>query len=332
MRRQGFSLSIVSILSIVLSLAIVISGCAATKAPDTNQPTKSAGKTVKIGVLPIEDNLPFYVAEKDGLFAKEGVQVELVSFASAIERDAAMQAGQIDGEVADLVAVALLKKIGTDVKIASIGLGATPAEGRFAILSSPKSNIKDLSGLKGATLGISQNSIIDYVSDQMLLDKGVMLNDVKKMSIPKMPVRLDMLLSDQIDAACLPDPLASLAQAKGAHLISDDTYRNISQTVFLFRTQSIQENPEGIKAVVRVYGSAGQALSKNPEQYRSLFLEKAQIPAELKESYKTPTFSKLQLPTEEEINSVMKWMVDKKLIPQAYTYQDLVDSSLLPKS
>ena len=317
-----------SILSIVLCLVIVISGCSATKTPDNNQPTKSAGKTVKIGVLPIEDNLPFYVAEKDGLYAKEGVQVELVSFASALERDTALQAGQIDGEVADLVAVALLKKIGTDVKIASIGLGATPKEGRFAILSSPKSSIKDLAGLKGATLGISQNSIIDYVSDQMLLDKGVILNDVKKMSIPKMPVRLDMLLSDQINAACLPDPLASLAQAKGAHLIMDDTYRNISQTVLLFRTKSIQENPEGIKATVQVYGSAGQALSKNPDQYRSLFLEKAQIPAELKESYKTPTFSKLQLPTEEEVNSVMKWMVDKKLIPQAYSYQDLVDSNL----
>lgn len=330
MRKQSFRFNVLGILSILLSLAILVSGCAATKAPADNQPTKSVGKTVKIGVLPIEDNLPFYVAEKDGLYAKEGVQVELVSFASALERDTALQAGQIDGEVADMVAVALLKKIGTDVKIASIGLGATPKEGRFAILSSPKSSIKDLAGLKGATLGISQNSIIDYVSDQMLLDKGVMLNDVKKMSIPKMPVRLDMLLSDQINTACLPDPLAALAEAKGAHLIIDDTYRNISQTVFLFRTQSIQENPEGVKATVRVYGSAGQAFSKNPDQYRSLFLEKAQVPTKLKESYQTPTFSKLQLPTEEEINSIMKWMLDKKLIPQAYGYQDLVDSSLLP--
>jgi len=327
MKKLGFS----SLgLGIILCLVVAISGCSTTKAPDNNQATKTVGKTVKIGVLPIEDNLPFYVAEQDGLYAKEGVQVELVSFASALERDTALQAGQIDGEVADLVAVALLKKIGTDVKIASIGLGATPKEGRFAILSSPKSTIRDMAGLKGATLGISQNSIIDYVSDQMLLDKGFILNDVNKLSIPKMPVRVDMLLSDQINAACLPDPLASLAQAKGAHLIIDDTYRNISQTVFLFRTQSIQKNPEGIKAAVRVYGLAGQALSNNPDQYRNLFLEKAQVPAELNASYQTPTFSKLQLPTEEEIKSVMQWMVEKKLIPQAYSYQELVDSSLLP--
>lgn len=319
------------IITMLLSVVIVISGCGTAKSPDTQSGNMEV-KPVKIGVLPIEDNLPFYVAEKDGLFTKEGVQVELVSFASAMERDTALQAGQIDGEIADMVAVALLKKIGTDVKIVSIALGATPKEGRFAILSSPKSTIKDVTGLKGEVLGISENSIIDYVSDQMIVDQGITLTDVKKTSIPKMPVRLDMLLTDQIDTACLPDPLATLAQAKGAHLIIEDTYRNISQTVLLFRTDSIKQNPEGIKATVRVYGMAGQALTNNPEQYRALFLEKAQVPQDLKDSYKSPTFSKLQLPTEENVNSIMKWMVNKQLIPQAYDFRDLVDSSLLPKT
>lgn len=318
------------VIPVVLSLALLATGCSTTPTT-TNQPSAAVSKPVKIGVLPIEDNLPFYVAEKDGLYTKEGVQVQLVSFASAVERDTALQAGQIDGEVADMVAVALLKKIGTDVKIAAIGLGATPQEGRFAILSSPKSKIRDLNGLKGARLGISENSIIDFVSDQMLSDKGIPLNSVKKMSIPKMPVRLDMLLSDQINAACLPDPLAALAQAKGAHLIADDTYRNISQTVLLFRTKSIQDNPQGIKAAVRVYGLAGQALSNHPDQYHSLFLEKAQIPSDIQQSYKAPTFSKLQLPTQDEIDSIMKWMVEKKLITQSYSYKDLVDPSLLPQ-
>lgn len=318
----------------VLGLAVLVTGCApnnSSQATSSSQTPAAQVKPVKMGILPIEDNFPFYVAEKDGLFAKEGVQVELVSFASAQERDAALQAGQIDGEVADMVAVALLKKIGSDVKIASIGLGATPREGRFAILSSPKSAIKDPTEIKGTTLGISENSIIDYVTDQMLTDKGVSLSEVKKVSIPKMPVRVDMLLSDQIQVATLPDPLAALAQAKGAHLLMDDTYRNISQTVLLFRTKSIQDNTKGIKGVIRAYGSAGQALTKNPDQYRALFLEKAQIPAPLKDSYTTPTFSKLQLPTEDEVNSIMKWMLEKKLIPKAYTYQELVDSSLLPK-
>lgn len=316
-------------MGVLLSLMVLATGCG--QSPQATPSSETQAKPVKIGVQPIEDNFPFSVAEKDGIFTKAGVQVELINFASAQERDAALQAGQIDGEVADMLAVALMKKIGTDVKIASIALGTTPQEGRFAILSSPKSKIKDPSDLKGATLGMSDNTIIDYVSDQMLKDKGVSGTDVNKVSVPKTPVRVDMLLSDQIQAAVLPDPLAALAEAKGAHLVMEDTYRNISQTVLLFRTKSIQDNPAGIKAVVSAYGAAGQALTKDPEQYRSLFLEKNQIPEPIKDTYKITTFSKLQLPTEDEVNSVMIWMQDKKLIPQVYTYQELVDPSLLPK-
>ena len=330
MSNKGFRI----ILMLIVLLALV--GCGISGVPGTPGPANQAGnqtaKPVKIGVLPIEDNLPFYVAEQDGLFQKAGASVQLVPFPSAVERDAALQAGQIDGEIADLVAVGLLKKSGTEVKIATIGLGATPQEGRFAILSSPKSNIRKATDLKDVEIGVSLNSIIDYVTDQMLHDAGLKDEEIKKLSVPKMPVRLDMLLSGQLKAACLPDPLATLAVAQGAHLIVDDTYRNISQTVLLFRKDSATKNLSGLQAVVKAYGEAGQALTKNPEKYRQLFIEKAQVPAPIKDSYQTPTFSRLQLPTEDEVNSVMQWMVNKKLLPQPYSYQELIDDRLLPKA
>ena len=296
------------------------------------QNDNSAAKVVRIGVLPIEDNLPFYVAEKEGWFPEAGLQVELVSFPSAVERDAALQAGQIDGEVADLVAVALMKKAGTDVKIASIGLGATPQEGRFALLAAPNSSIRQAEDLKNVPIGVSENSIIDYVTDQMLKDRGVPQAQIKKIGVAKMPVRLQMLLSNQIQAACLPDPLATLAVAQGAHLVLDDTYRNISQTVLLFRTASVQNKRAALQTVVRVYGEAGRALAKNPELYRPLLIEKAQIPAPIKDTYKMPTFSPLQLPTQAEVSSVMQWMVEKKLLAQPFAYDELVDPDLLSRT
>ena len=317
-------------------LALPGFGCGVSAPPQTapspGQAVEPVVKPVKIGVLPIEDNLPFYVAEKDGLFQKAGITVELVSFPSAVERDAALQAGQIDGEVADLVAVALLKKGGTDVRIASIALGATPKEGRFALLSAPNSTIRRAADLKNVPIAVSENSIIDYVTDQMLKDGGVPEDQIKKVAVPKMPVRLQMLTSNQLLAACLPDPLATLAVAQGAHLVVDDTYRNISQTVLLFRTSSVQNNRVAIQAVVRVYGEAGQALTKSPDLYRPLFIEKAQIPAPIKDTYKMPTFSKLQLPSEDEVNNVMQWMVKRKLLAQPYVYNELVDPGLLPKA
>jgi len=314
------------VLLITLSL-VVFSGCASKDSVTAPQKLKP----IKIGVLPIEDNLPFYVAEADKMFSKDGLDVTLVPFASAQERDAALQAGQIDGEVADLIAVALLKKGGTDVKVASIGLGADPKEGRFAILSSPGSKIKTAADLKNASVAISDNTIIEYVMDQLLKQADVPIKDVKKISVPKIPVRMQMLSNGQIQAAVLPDPMATLAEKQGAYVVMDDTKQeiNLTQTVILFRQETIKNNKEAVRKVVNVYGKAGKALTDDASKYRALLIDKAKIPEPIKNTYKAPTFSPLELPKEEDVNRVMNWMVEKKLLDKAYSFKELVDNSLL---
>lgn len=322
----------------LMLMLVMFSGCAGSGKQQSGESSLSGqtsqtetSKPVRLGVLPIEDNLPFYVAESDKLFEKAGIKVELVPFASALERDAAMQAGRIDGEVADPVAVALLKKGGTDVKVAAVGLGATPQEGRFALLLSPKSTAKVPADLKNVPIAVSQNTIIEFVTDMLLRDAGLAQGEIKKVSIPKIPVRLQMLASGELQAAVLPDPLATLAEKQGAKVLLDDTKitKNLTQTVILFSQSAINDNKEAIRKVVEIYGTAGKAMTDNPDKYRPLLIEKAKIPEPIKENYTSPSFTKPQLPKEEDINRVMTWMVEKKLLDKPYTYNELVDSSLL---
>jgi NitT/TauT family transport system substrate-binding protein len=84
-----------SLLILALLMVFICSGC---KEEDT----------LKIGLLPNEEVLPFYVAIEEGLYQKHGVDVEVVHFQSAAERDAALQAGAVDGVEGDLLAVPLL--------------------------------------------------------------------------------------------------------------------------------------------------------------------------------------------------------------------------------
>ena len=284
---------------------------------------------LKIGLLPIEDALPFYVAESKGMFKDAGMDVQLIPFASAVERDAALQAGQIDGEVADIIAAALLKKGGTEVRIGAVALGVTPKEGRFALLASPKSKIKKVEELKNIPVAISENTIIEYVSDQLLLNAGLKSEEIKKIGIPKIPVRLQMLMQDQIKAALLPDPLATLAEKQGAILILDDTTDNISQVVIILSKKAIEEKQEAVRELIKIFGRAGQELNNNPDQYRSLFIEKARIPEPLKDTYKSPTFSEMQVPQEKDVVRVLEWMVKKGLLEKAYSYDEIVDASLV---
>lgn len=309
-------------LFVLLMLNLATAGCSA-KATATGTP-------LKIGVLPIEDNLPLYIAESENLFKKAYLNVALVSFDSAAQQDRALSAGQIDGAAGDIVAAALLQKAGTATRIGAVTLGAKRQEGRIALLLAPKSKIKSIAELKNKAVGISENTIVEFVADRLLHDGGLPPSQVHKVSIENIPVRLEMLLSGKIDAAFLPDPVAALAEFQGARVISDDTYTEISQSVLLFREESMQEKKAAIKELIRIYGQAGQMLTDQPGKYRQMLTEKAKMPTLIYDLYRTPTFSALQLPDKDHFAAVNSWMVEKGLLSKAFAYDDLVDRTLLP--
>jgi NitT/TauT family transport system substrate-binding protein len=311
-------------LSVILLAVLIMSGCSRT------QKNSPAGKLepLKLGVLPMEDNFPFFVAQADGMFTKAGLPAELISFNSARERDLALQAGEIDGEVADIVAAALLKKAGTPVKIVSLTMGSTPREGRFVLLAAPDSGIDQPADLKGVKVAVSEHTIIDYVNYRLLAIAGLRPEEITTVNIPAIPARLQLLLAGQVKAAVLPDPLATLAEKKGAKVILDDTQinENISQVVLLFREEVIENKASSITALLDVFGDASALVTSNPQKYRGLFIEKARLPEELKDTYLTPRYSQPALPGPDEVQLVMNWMVTEKLIPNAYSYQEITDS------
>lgn len=306
---------------VILAIIVVPLGCSRSAKDDA----------IKLGLIPVEDNFPFFIAEKENLFSRAGLNVELVVFNSARDRDIALQSKNIDGEVADIIATVLMFNSGTPVKIVSLTMGSTPEEGRFALLTAPGSGIKGPSQLSGASIGISENTIIEYVTDGLLKEAGLSPDSVKKIAIPQIPERLQLLLSDKIDAALLPDPFASLAEQKGALAVLDDTKseKNLSQVVLVFREEVIGQKAEMIAKLLQVYSEAAKLASENPEAYRDLFIEKARIPEDLRDIYLAPRYSYPQLPQEKDVEEVVSWMLAKGLISEPLEYCDIVETSFI---
>jgi len=286
---------------------------------------------MKIGLLPIVESLPFYVALDKGYFKDEGINVELVIFESALERDSAVGAAEVDGVLGDILAVASLNNSGIPVKITSLALGESGKEGRFAILSSPASSITSPDQLKNVPVSISANSIIEYVTDNLLSESGLKPDEIKKEAIPKIPVRFNMLLENKIQAACLPDPQAALAESKGAKLVIDDTSSNLSQTVMYFRDQYLDKNSKSVVKFFNAYARAAKDINDNPAAYTDLLIEKARVPKEALGIFTMDHYPAPQLPEREQIDRVVKWMLAKDLIKTDYTYEDLIRTDLLPK-
>lgn len=305
---------------LLMALTLGTAGCG--KAPSQST------APIKVGLLPVEDSLPFFVALQNGYFQEAGLEVQPIIFNSALERDSAFQAGQIDAGVADVVAAAAMVQAGIPLRIVSLTVGATPAEGRFAILASPHSALRTPGDLAGVPIAISDNSIIEYVTDQLLAAAGLAPGETKKTSVAKIPVRLELLLNGKLQAATLPDPFASLAQHQGAKVILDDTKarHNYSQVVILASQLLMNQRPDDLKRLLQACTRASGELNAHPEKYRSLMVEKARVPEAIKDSYPGTKYAVGQIPAPEDIQRVVNWMQAKGLLKQPLSYEELVDN------
>lgn len=314
-------------LFLIILLALAVCGCG------NNTDPNPADQTVKIGLLSIDDSLPFFVAEQEGIFQEIGVDVELIPFGSALDKETALEAGEIDGDMTDLVVTGLLKKGGLDVKVVETALGAEPAEGRFVLLAAPDSGITEPSRLKGKSIAIGNNTIIQYIGDQMCYMNGFTDGDIVTENIPDLVLRMETLLSGGVTAAILPDPLASAAIKNGAVPLVDDTKLtadgkpvNLSQSVVIFRQESIDTKANAIAKVLEGYRQAKEKITNNPDNYRAALQEFTSIPENLAAAYAMPKYTAGALPTEDEVNSVFHWMFEKGLIDEEYDYSSVVDS------
>ncbi len=288
-------------------------------------------QSLRFGTLPILDALPAYVAEKEGFFTRQGVVVEIVPFASALERDAALQAGQIDGDISDLVATVFFNKDQERAKVVRVAMKTTPEQRMFAILAAPGLRIQSVSDLRNVEVAISTNSVIEYVTDQLLAGGGLAPAEIQKTEVTKIPVRMEMLTKGQVKAATLPEPFATLALEQGASLVIDDAKSGIGQSVVRFSQVALRRKPDAVRRFLVAYEQAAGAINSRPENYRALMVDKGKVPPSLKDSFKVPVFPGAAVPSEGEVAAVTRWLAGRKLLAGELPYKVLVEPGFLPR-
>jgi NitT/TauT family transport system substrate-binding protein len=287
---------------------------------EAGSPETDASVPLRVGIMPDADSIPLMVARDEGFFDREGVKVELVVFSNPQERDAAIQAGSVDGAISDLLAAALFAAGGFDTRVTSL------TDGRYGIVASPQSGIKSLPELRGKRIGLSANTIIQYTVDAQLEAAGVPMTEYEAVSIPRMPLRLEMVLGGQIEGASLPEPLLTAAAAQGAILLSTTDATGIDAGILLFSGKALESRLESLRAFYRAYHQAGQKINANPDAYRDYLVEKAAFPVAIKDAYRFVTYRKPVLPQASQIEQALGWLKTRKLLDADLKAEDLVDS------
>lgn len=276
---------------------------------------------LKVGIMPAYNSIPLVVAEDAGFFAACGVSVQLVPFSSQLNRETALQTGSIDGAVSDMINAIQAWAHGFGSRVTSV------SEGSFSLLSAPGSRLHSVADLRGpgspVKTGLLENSIVYYVTQRMLESSGVDPGRIQLVPIVALPARLEMLLAGKVEAACLPEPLATMASARGAHRLADTEEMGTTPGVILFSRRALAERSKEIAAFYRAYDMAVGEVNANGGLYRDAIVAKCEFPPAVKDLMRIPRFRRSFSPDAALVSDVARWMEEKGLVSAVPRYEEI---------
>ena len=225
-----------------------------------NQMDKAADEddstTLKLGVLPTVECLPFYYADSVGLFDSLGLNVQLVTFDAAMDADTAFVNGDIDGIVSDLVKACLWNGQGDSVQIVMGG------DLRLWLVTAQNARLLKAESLKEKIIAITRHSALDFFTDKLLSSVKLQSIDLNKPQINNIQIRTLMVCQNQYDGAILPEPYVTEAVASGAkRLTSSEDLKVADLMCVVFADSVYQKRKEEISLIRDVYDKAVAALN-----------------------------------------------------------------------
>ncbi len=173
--------------------------------------------TLKVGYLPVTGHAKFFLAQEQGLFKAEGLDVELIEFVNSADGLNAVVAGKLDlgafGTTAPLVHYAR----GADLKV----IGGIMGEDA-AIIATPENaaKIRTIADLKGKKIATIRLATGDAVLRGALKDAGLdWQKDVEIFELKSPPAVAEAVKSGQVDAGVTWGPHDIRAERQGLKVV-----------------------------------------------------------------------------------------------------------------
>ncbi len=200
------------IFSVMLLMMILSTGC--------SRPVPQDATTVKLVRVPYLSMAPLAIAEHEGYFREQKLEIELVTFRRAGDAVAALARGQVD-VIAGSVNLVLLNAIekGAKIRIVADKGHYTPSSCVVSALLVHHDALRDgtlasLSSLRGKKVDLRENSILSYAYDSLLQRDHLTLGDVEMVNLPR-GGQLAALQNRAVAAVSAADPWLTQFQDSG---------------------------------------------------------------------------------------------------------------------
>jgi ABC-type nitrate/sulfonate/bicarbonate transport system substrate-binding protein len=181
------------------------------------QQSRTPPLLIKAGISdPVNTVLAWYMARAAGLYAAQGLNVDIINMNGGSKGAEELQAGRIDVMHVGLSSVIRVNQSGGDLRT----IGSLSNTIRFTFFSAP--GVKNAADLKGGVVGVSTfGSESDSTVTLALQKLGLTRDDVVIKEYGGSAHRLAAVRSGEIKATALNEPLASQARADHVNVLVD---------------------------------------------------------------------------------------------------------------
>ncbi len=266
-----------------------------------------------VAVLPTMDCLPAYYAGRMGMFDSLGVDVRLMTFASQMDIDTALVRGHVQMGHENLARMEMMERKGVDTLTAVAELHE-----QLFLLTARARRIKTLVQLKGRMVAVDRFDNADYWSDILMEMAGLEQTDIYRPQVNDLQVRRQMLTSQLVDAALLPEPYATEARVMGHQQVmkTPDSIAGFN----CFATTRQTEGDSALSRKVRLFLDAYRLAAKelrhpNADTLRAILSAQYGMTDEMIDTFCLPKIKQPTEPTEENRQRAAEW-VTKRLESQ----------------
>lgn len=290
-------------------------------------PRTSLGQTmrkVKVGSAFTTTTNAVFLMPK--YLAPEGIDIEIITFPSLVQRMQAVASGDVDVGNGGLSATMQVATKGFPMSVLANG-----CDGGWMVLSHPSINsFRDLKGKKIAV----QNGSIGLVSLNWKLKQEKLLGDVQLVFMDNQDQPIPLLRGD-VAAICVFEPYAALAEQNGwgkKLWVPYDTPMGKTNLGFVASLKFIKADPDLTRKIVRAHVLATKELADNPQIAVDTTIKQFKMSKEVAEAstknlfFSTESGAKFQ----DGLKSLAKMMIEDKMLEREPDWAEFINASFLP--
>jgi NitT/TauT family transport system substrate-binding protein len=286
--------TVAAVLALGLTAAACGAGGTASDSAASAPPTVAAGPTtLRVSYVPATTVLPLHVAQAQGYFARNNLNVTLTEAANISDIPATL-GRQFDlalGTATDLIRAGAA---GVDVVQAAGNTNSTKENPFVKLVVKADSGITDVSQLRGKTLGTpTLSGVIHAAVKYWAQQKGVNPADIGGVEAPT-PNLPDQLKAGRIDGVEALEPIASTMLKAGNVSIGapfDAIADTLATNFWLAQGSWANKNRDAVARFVDALKQGQAYIESNPVESRKILQEYTKLPEAVASTVPLPTYN-----------------------------------------